>query len=42
MEPDVGLELPTLRSGSELRSRVGQLTDEATQGPPSQQFRALG
>ena len=34
MEPDAGPELMTLRSRPELSSRVGRLTDWATQAPP--------
>ena len=30
-EPKVGLELTTLKSATELRSKVGPLTDSATQ-----------
>ena len=33
MEPNVGLELRTLRSRLELRSGEGHLTDWATQAP---------
>ena len=33
MEPNMGLELTTLRSRPELRSRVGHLTNWATQAP---------
>ena len=32
--PNAGLELMTLRSRPELRSRVGHLTDRATQATP--------
>ena len=34
MEPDVGLDLMTLRSGTEVKSRVRCLTSWATQVPP--------
>lgn len=33
MEPEAGLGLTTLRSKPEPKSRVGQLTDQATQVP---------
>ena len=33
MEPNAGLELTTLRSRPELRSRVGRLTDRAPRRP---------
>ena len=32
-EPDMGLDLKTLRSGPELKSRVGHLTHWATKAP---------
>ena len=38
MEPEVGLDLTTMRSWPEPKSRVGHLTDWATQVPQSSDF----
>ena len=41
-EPNVGLDLTTLRSSPELKSKVGRLTDWATQAPLTPGFCCLG
>ena len=42
VEPNVGLELTTLRSRSALRSRVRRLTDRAGKAPPKGLYLKYG